>query len=420
MIDLRDYQRDIVARARLVRRPCIVMPTGSGKTLVASEIIRSEPDRHVLFLAHRRELIHQAAAKLGELGVNVGVILAGEPTNVMLGVQVASVQTVWSRSFRSKSLELPPAGIVFIDEAHHVRAPIYKAIIEKYPDAKIIGLTATPCRRDGRGLGNVFDALVEGPQVSELIAQGFLVGTKVFAPSKPNLKGVHTRQGDYIESELAERMDKVELVGDIVSHWHRLSERRKTVVFATSVAHSVHLKDEFERSGVRAEHIDGSTPKGERDEILDQLARGDIEVVTNCLVLTEGWDASRSVLHRSCSPHEISGPISADGWPSPSTLSRQRARVGARSCWRRIPAWLRRRPGDLDSRCRQARRDAVASGPTIAAVVSAAGMRAVLCHPHRWPGMSALWFSSPPSRPTYRRARRRSRPTRAQWKAEAQ
>ena len=291
MIDLRDYQRDIVERARLVRRPCVVMPTGSGKTLVASEIIRGEADRHVLFLAHRRELIHQAAAKLGEVGVNAGVILAGEPTNAMSGVQIASVQTLWSRSFRSKSLELPPADIVFIDEAHHVRAHTYKAIIEKYPDAKIIGLTATPCRRDGRGLGNVFDALVEGPQVPELIAQGFLVGTKVFAPSKPDLKGVHTRQGDYVESELAERMDKVELVGDIVSHWHRLSERRKTVVFATSVAHSVHLKDEFERSGVRAEHIDGSTPKGERDEILAEFARGDLKVVTNCAVLTEGWDS---------------------------------------------------------------------------------------------------------------------------------
>ena len=291
MTDLRDYQRDIVGRARLVPRPCIVMPTGSGKTLVAAEIIRSAHDRHVLFLAHRRELIRQAADKLKEFGINPGIILAGEPTNAMAGVQVASVQTLWSRSIRSKCLDLPPANIVFVDEAHHVRARTYQLILAAYPNAQIIGLTATPCRRDGRGLGNVFDALIEGPQVPELIAQGFLVGTKVFAPSKPDLKGVHTRQGDYVERELAERMDRAELVGDIVSHWHRLSERRKTVVFATSVAHSVHLKEEFELSGVRAEHIDGSTPNGERDEILDRLVGGDIEVVSNCMVLTEGWDA---------------------------------------------------------------------------------------------------------------------------------
>jgi hypothetical protein len=112
----------------------------------------------------------------------------------------------------------------------------------------------------------------------------------VFAPSTPNLKGIHTRHGDYVESELAERVDRPELVGDIVSHWHRLAERRKTVVFATSVAHSIHLKDEFVKSGVKAEHIDGKTPKAERDEILSCLSSGDLELVTNCMVLSEGWD----------------------------------------------------------------------------------------------------------------------------------
>jgi DNA repair protein RadD len=137
----------------------------------------------------------------------------------------------------------------------------------------------------------VFDDLVEGPQVADLIRDGFLVGTKVFAPSVPDLKGVHTRQGDYVESELAERMDKVELVGDIVSHWHRLAECRKTVVFATSVAHAIHLKEEFVKSGVRAEHIDGGTPKEMRDDILRRLSLGKLQLVTNCMVLTEGWDA---------------------------------------------------------------------------------------------------------------------------------
>jgi DNA repair protein RadD len=101
---------------------------------------------------------------------------------------------------------------------------------------------------------------------------------------------LHTRHGDYVESELAERVDTPKLVGDIVTHWHRLAERRKTVVFATSVAHSVHLRDEFVKSGVRAEHIDGKTPKETRDEILARLSSGDLEVVTNCMVLTEGWD----------------------------------------------------------------------------------------------------------------------------------
>ena len=186
--------------------------------------------------------------------------------------------------------DLPHADIVFVDEAHHCRANTYRKILESYPDAKIIGLTATPCRRDGRGLGATFDTMIECPQISDLIADGYLVTTRVFAPTTPDLKGVRVRQGDYVESELADRMDWPKLVGDIVAHWHRLAERRQTVVFATSVAHSINLKDEFVKSGVRAEHIDGSTPKEERDETLKRLSDGDLELVTNCMVLTEGWD----------------------------------------------------------------------------------------------------------------------------------
>jgi len=241
----------------------------------------------VLFLAHRRELIHQPRSKL--TGVDTGLILAGEPMNQMARVQIASVQTFDSRCMGGDK-DLPPADIVFIDEAHHARARTYRQIVDAYPEARVIGLTATPCRRDGRGLGNIFDAMVECPQVQELIDLGYLVKTLVYAPVKPDLKGVKVRQGDYVERELAERMDRAELVGDIVSHWHKHADRRKTVVFATSVAHSVHLRDEFVKSGVRAEHIDGSTPKDEREEILQRLSSGDLKLVSNCMVLTEGWD----------------------------------------------------------------------------------------------------------------------------------
>jgi DNA repair protein RadD len=104
------------------------------------------------------------------------------------------------------------------------------------------------------------------------------------------LHGVHIRNGDYVESELADRMDRPKLVGDIVTNWIKFGERRKTVCFATSVRHSIHIRDEFIKSGIRAEHIDGTTPMDERDATLARLASGEIEVVTNCMVLTEGWD----------------------------------------------------------------------------------------------------------------------------------
>lgn len=293
MTELRPYQLEVIEELKAQpRRKVLTAPTGSGKTVIAAELIRAAvaDGKRVIFVAHRRELIHQAADKLADFGIEAGVILAGEPSDPDALVQVASVQTLWQRAMVRKTEQLPPADLVVIDEAHHCRAKTYRELIEKYPDAAIIGLTATPCRADGRGLGNVFEAMVECPPVQALIELGFLVPTRVFAPSTPDLEGVHTRHGDYVEKELAERVDRPELVGDIVVHWHRLSGRRKTVVFATGVAHSIHLRDEFRKSGVLAEHIDGKTPKDERDGILRRLSSGEVELVTNCAVLTEGWD----------------------------------------------------------------------------------------------------------------------------------
>ena len=101
---------------------------------------------------------------------------------------------------------------------------------------------------------------------------------------------MHTVAGDYVEDQLADRMDRAELIGDIVTHWHKYGDGRRTVAFCVNVAHSIHLCDEFVRAGVRAEHIDGLTPKDERDATLARLASGEIQVVCNCMVLTEGWD----------------------------------------------------------------------------------------------------------------------------------
>jgi superfamily II DNA or RNA helicase len=132
--------------------------------------------------------------------------------------------------------------------------------------------------------------LIESPQIAELIEQNYLVRTRVYAPIEPDLRGVRTHAGDYIETQLADRVDRAELVGDIVTHWHKYGERRKTICFAVDVAHSVHIRDEFLKSGVKTEHIDGGTPKPERDGVLARLASGETELVTNCMVLTEGWD----------------------------------------------------------------------------------------------------------------------------------
>jgi superfamily II DNA or RNA helicase len=163
-------------------------------------------------------------------------------------------------------------------------------LVQAYPDAIILGLTATPCRTDGRGLGNVFQTLIQGPSVAELIRSGHPVPPKIYAPMRPDLSGISVARGDYVESQLAQRMNTAQLVGDIVEHWHRLGEGRPTVVFTVTVAHSLHLRNEFRRSGVLAEHIDGSTPVEERKSILARFAIGSVDIICNCAVLTEGWD----------------------------------------------------------------------------------------------------------------------------------
>jgi superfamily II DNA or RNA helicase len=295
--ELRNYQLSTTADFHAAveagkRRVIIVAPTGAGKTVIAAEIIRQyvKLGKSVLVLAHRREIISQTSRKLHDLSISHGIIQAGFSPRPLERVQVASIQTLYMRAIRGDRMHLPDADLIVIDECHHAPAETYTKIIKAYPDAVLLGLTATPCRGDGRGLGNLFDIIIETPQVAELIAAGHLVKTRVYAPVNPDLKGVRTQAGDYVESQLADRMDRPKLIGDIVTHWHKYGEGRKTVAFAVNVSHSVHLRDEFIKSGVRAEHIDGGTPKPERDATLARLASGEIDLVTNCMVLTEGWD----------------------------------------------------------------------------------------------------------------------------------
>ena len=177
MSALRDYQAKAVEDIEKASRALYVLPTGGGKTVIATSIIERAVERgeRVLMLTHRREILRQTSLKIA---FDHGLIQAGLNVDFEYPVQVASIQTLWARCMRTSKIPLPPADIIIIDEAHHIAALTWRAILEAYPNAKRIGLTATPCRSDGRGLGNYFDELILGPQIPELIALKYLVPTR--------------------------------------------------------------------------------------------------------------------------------------------------------------------------------------------------------------------------------------------------
>lgn len=297
-MELRDYQVQAVEDLRSSirkgwKRIILQAPTGSGKTVIAAEIIRSADEKgsKVVFLAHRRELIFQCSDKLSKFGIRHGILMAGEPGNSN-PVQVASIQTLWRRSIQKKVRHLPDCDLLVIDECHRSLSKTYRELIEIFGGITL-GLTATPCRGDGAGLGHIYEDMVQTSTVAELTEQGHLVPARYYAPSFPDLEGVKVRMGDYVESELEGRMDRAILIGDLVENWARIARDRQTVVFTTGVRHSIHIKERFVEAGIVAEHIDGKTPKNERDEILKAFDRGDIQLISNCMVLTEGWDCPR-------------------------------------------------------------------------------------------------------------------------------
>jgi len=308
-MNLRPYQlAGIEAIRRAIvddghRRICVVAATGTGKTVCFASLIQTGRvlGTRYLVMAHRRELISQAVSKLLDAGLplsDIGVVmgdgwiyLRGQRVNLRnpsAGVQVASVDTLRNRT------SPPPADIVIVDECHRSLSPTYLRVIdEHYPNAIVIGWTATPIRGDGRPLSEAYDKLIIMARPSQAIAWGAIVKPRVLGIPEDraaDLSGVAMRGADYDPVQLAAAMDKGELVGDIVEHWLREADNRITVVFAASVGHSKHLAERFVAAGVRAEHLDGTTDDAERAAILARLDRGDTRVVTNFGVLAEGWD----------------------------------------------------------------------------------------------------------------------------------
>jgi len=303
-MQLRDYQIKTIDKARSLilggkRRLIIHAPTGSGKTIMAADIVDKalQKGKRVIFLVHLRELAFQAVERFTEYGVgdDVGIIMSGELTQLGRPVQVISIQTYINRlKLRKLGQEnwFCGADLVIYDEAHESIAKTRKDVLDLYKDdAVILGLTATPCRSDGRGLGEFYEDIVPCSGVSELTEQGYLVPMVYYGSEHyPDLKSLPLVAGDYNQKLLGERVDQAKLVGDIYDNWARICPERSTFIFSTNVKHSKHIRDKFTSMGVTIEHCDAHTPPEERADIKRRSESGETQVITNVGVYSQGTD----------------------------------------------------------------------------------------------------------------------------------
>lgn len=290
----RDYQDAIIDQVRVklrtVKRVLVQLPTGGGKTVVGGKMIESAAGKghSCLFTVHRRELIDQTTETFDDVGIRHGIIASGRPYQVLERVQVASIDTLKHRM--NKGANLFPPKFIMVDEAHHVGAAGWKAVLAAYPDAFVVGLSATPERLDGRGLDDVFQEMVIGPSTGWLIQNGFLSDYRAFAPGAPDMTGVTVRTGDYAKGETASLMDKPTITGDAIKHYQRLAMGQSAVCFCASIEHSQHVAEQFRQAGIMAWHLDGTTPGGERAEAIRAFRNGEIKVLSNVDLFGEGFD----------------------------------------------------------------------------------------------------------------------------------
>jgi len=292
-IILRDYQNDLITDTKSSlqagnKRIILQSHVGSGKTIVASEIVRMAAEKlnRVLFLAPRRQLIYQAAQTFEDYGIRCGMIMAGERKSPSALVQVASFDTITARVGTGR-MELPEAALVIVDEAHLCVSPARIKVLNHYKT--VIGMTATPALANGKGMGFFYQDIVESLTMKQMVDGGHLVPMRYFVGTAPDLSTVKLNaDGDYIEKQLAEVNDDPKLIGDIFKNWKRIAGDKCTLVFAVNRKHAVHLHDEWQSHGIKTEYIDGDTPSDEREQIKANVASGKTQVIVNIGVLVAG------------------------------------------------------------------------------------------------------------------------------------
>jgi DNA repair protein RadD len=305
MIILRHYQNTMVNGIRdsfrnLFSAVLAVLPTGGGKTVVFTFIAQamSLKRKKVIILVHRIELLRQTSTALSKFDVEHGMINPQYTPKFTSNVQIASVQTIIKRLNYFVAINWV-ADTIIIDECHHANSASWVTIVAHFkamnPNLKIIGVTATPIRGDGQGLGvqsgGMFEDMVIGPQVQDLINEGFLVKPRIFGPpEKLDLSNLHSEKGDYKKSELLTLVDKPKITGSAVEHYKELCPGTPAVVFCVRVEHAEHVAQQFRDAGFKFYAVDGSMDDDIRKRILGGLANGTVDGVCSCDLISEGTD----------------------------------------------------------------------------------------------------------------------------------
>jgi DNA repair protein RadD len=291
MSNLRKYQTDLIKEARdnlKIHKSILIQgATGMGKTVLSSFMLKtlSEQNKRGLFLCHRRELIKQTSDSFSEFKINHEIIANGYKFTPDNPIQICSVGYLVNKLHLIKT----PDFIIW-DECHHIAASTWSKIFNYFPDAHNIGLTATPQRLDGKGLGKFFNTMIQAPSMRELINQGYLSDFDIYAPSQPYLNGVKTKHGDYDLGQLDKAINRPIITGCAVKHYKNICSDKKAIVFCVSISHSQNIVQKFNDEGVKAAHIDGDMTNKQRDYLIDSFKNGDLMVLSNVDIVGEGFD----------------------------------------------------------------------------------------------------------------------------------
>ena len=260
-------------------------PTGFGKTVMASSIAQSSinKEKRALLVVHRTELVDQSYDAFTDWRLNPGIIAAGYPGSRSAQVQIAMVQTLARRLDLFDHFDL-----IMVDEAHHSVAGTWDKILARYTKAVVIGLTATPERLDGKGLGTHYDDLVCGPSVRWLIDNKMLSEFRLLEPPTMKPQEFHLRAGEFIQSEVLAAVDNPVVYGDAVSHYLQYSAGERCISFCVSLGMSRKLVDAYRDRGVPAAHVDGETDKAERKRCMQDFHEGRLLVLSNVGLFSEG------------------------------------------------------------------------------------------------------------------------------------